>query len=565
MADEAIEKAVKEVLSQIPDADEDMVREEFVRYHKEFVIPPQDAMRSVLRKVQSNAGIVAATTEQSAGGIQAAPLKKVERLAELGPEDKNIVIEVKIITHNPVTQAVRGRDRDIAFGTLEDNPWGNDDKVRWDYKDWAPSPNLKPGAIVRIEGCSVNEYQGKRSLNINQSSRVIVLQEGAETVIDPTEPMTIAEAIQAEGMVTIVGRVISSRDDVITKRDGSGTIDVVRGKIADDTGSLGFLSWEPFTHQTGVLLKIQSATIRRFRDTPELNFGRTTKVEIFHDSNFADAETLAESSVVTISQLRDGAKDVTIIAQLQSLTERKFTNAEGEEKIVYAGQLIDPTGQCKSSMWCDVGITEDELPIVVRLENARVRAWQGIPDVTIDDVNQVIRLEQKPWDDINVENHVIEAKLSELAKSGSRVGISTAATVVSVRDDCGIIWRCPECRRTLRDDNCQVHGSVTGTRDVRMRMVIDDGQASGSVIIGNEPTLEFLDTDMSGFEDMLAEKGQFGFAQSLRNSLLGRQLKVNGRTIVDEQGMMIIANDIEVIEVDAVLAASESRDKWGLL
>ena len=111
MADEAIEKAVKEVLSQIPDADAEMVREEFVRYHEEFIIPPQDAMRSVLRKVQSKVGIVAAATaEQSAGGIQTAPMKKVERLAELGAEDKNIVIEVKIITHNPVTQAVRGSD-----------------------------------------------------------------------------------------------------------------------------------------------------------------------------------------------------------------------------------------------------------------------------------------------------------------------------------------------------------------------------------------------------------------------------------------------------------------------
>ena len=565
MADEAIEKAVKEVLSQIPDAEEDMVREEFVRYQGEFIIPPQDAMRSVLRKVQSKAGVAAAATgEQTAGRMQTTPLKKVERLAELGGEDKNIVIEVKIISHNPVTQAVRGRDRDIAFGTLEDNPWGTGDKVRWDYKDWAPSANLKAGAIVRIEGCSVNEYQGKRSLNINQSSRVVVLQEGAETVFDPTEPLTIAEAMEKDGMVTIVGRVISAREDSITRRDGSGTIDVVRGKIADDTGSLGFLSWDPFTHQAGTLLKIQSATIRRFRDTPELNFGRTTKVEIFHDANFSDVETLAESSVVTISQLRDGAKDVTIIAQLQSLTERKFTNAEGEEKTVYAGQLIDPTGQCKSSMWCDVGITEDELPIVVRLENARIRAWQGIPDVTIDNANQVIRLEQKPWQDINVENHVIEVDLSELAKSGSRVGISTVATVVSVRDDCGIIWRCPECRRTLSDDNCQVHGDVVGTRDIRMRMVIDDGQASGSVIIGSEPTLAFLDTDLSGFEDMLAEKGQFGFAQSLRERLLGRQLKVDGRSIVDDQGMMIIANVIVAVEVDAVLAATESRSKWGL-
>ncbi|MDP6639910.1 MAG: hypothetical protein QGH90_01130 [Candidatus Poseidoniaceae archaeon] len=561
MADEAIERAVKEVLAQIPSADEEMVRQEFTRYQAEFIIPPQDAMRSVLRKVQTHAGIVVAETKSAA---PSAPMKKVERLSELAADDKNIVIEVKIVSHNPVVQSVRGQDRNIAFGTLQDNPWSGQGE-RWDYKDWGPSANLKVGAIVRIEGCTVNEYQGKRSLNINQSSRVVVLQEGSAATTNPSDPITIAEASEQDGMVTIVGRLLSARADVITRRDGSGTIDVVRGKIADSTGSIGFLSWEPFSHTEGELLKIEAANIRRFRDTPELNFGRTTKVEVFHDTNFPDTETLAESSLMTISQLRDGAKDVTIIAQLQSITERNFTNQEGEEKKVYAGQLVDPTGQCKSSMWCEVDFTEDELPIMLRLENTRIRAWQGIPDVTIDDASQITRLEQEPWGDISPENHVVAAELRDLADSGSRVGIETSGTVVSIRNDSGIIWRCPECRRALREDNCQVHGAVQGNRDVRVRLVIDDGHSNGSVIIGSEPTFAFLETDMAGFEDTMGELGQFGFAQSLRDRLLGRQLKVGGRTIVDEQGMMIIANSIETVDVDAALAASEARTAWRLV
>ena len=34
-----------------------------------------------------------------------------------------------------------------------------------------------------------------------------------------------------EGPVSVVARVIAVRPDIITKRDGSGTIDVVRGKL----------------------------------------------------------------------------------------------------------------------------------------------------------------------------------------------------------------------------------------------------------------------------------------------------------------------------------------------
>ena len=216
-------------------------------------------------------------------------------------------------------------------------------------------------------------------------------------------------------------------------------------------------------------------------------------------------------------------------------------------------------------MWCEVDFTEDELPIMLRLENTRIRAWQGIPDVTIDDASQITRLEQEPWGDISPENHVVAAELRDLADSGSRVGIETSGTVVSIRNDSGIIWRCPECRRALREDNCQVHGVVQGNRDVRVRLVIDDGHSNGSVIIGSEPTFAFLETDMAGFEDTMGELGQFGFAQSLRDRLLGRQLKVGGRTIVDEQGMMIIANSIETVDVDAALAASEARTAWRLV
>ena len=40
------------------------------------------------------------------------------------------------------------------------------------------SEHLRAGAIVRIEGASVNEFRDKRSLNINHPRRVVVLQRG---------------------------------------------------------------------------------------------------------------------------------------------------------------------------------------------------------------------------------------------------------------------------------------------------------------------------------------------------------------------------------------------------
>ena len=62
------------------------------------------------------------------------------------------------------------------------------------------------------------------------------------------------------------------------KRDGSGQLNVVRGRLADSTGSIGMLSWSDFDHEPGTLLKIEGASIRRFRDTPEVNISDSSRV-----------------------------------------------------------------------------------------------------------------------------------------------------------------------------------------------------------------------------------------------------------------------------------------------
>ena len=63
----------------------------------------------------------------------------------------------------------------------------------------------------------------------------------------------------------------------------------------------------------------------------------------------------------------------------------------------------------------------------------------------------------------------------------------------------------------------------------------------------------------------ISENGSMQFIQDLREKLLGRDLIANGRTIVDEQGAMLLSDDVNLIETDSVLAASELRSKWGVV
>ena len=388
--------------------------EAFARYEKDFLIPPEDAMRSVLRRFQSDTGVTQPSTTQSNNTQrQSAPIKKASKLSELSSEDRNVEIEVEIVTHNPRTTMVRGEEKIVPYGLLEDQPWSEGgDRTRWEFKDWGNNPNIAPGAVVRLEGVSVNEYQGRMSLNINQASRVVVLREGERTVTTPGEPVEINN-IKNPGNVTVVGRLLASRKDQIHRKDGSGSIDIVRGRIADDTGAIGFLSWESFEHEIGTLLKFENAQVKVFRDTPEINIGSSTRIEVFHDSNFASADDLVARSVSKIEDLRDGSRDVEIIVEIQKMIRRDFKGKDGEDKSVWSGDIADPTGKCRCSIWSEPPFDFEATPVVVRLRGVRVRAWQGIPDITIDDVSQIEILAAAPWgDDVDLTNNVVDVPLT---------------------------------------------------------------------------------------------------------------------------------------------------------
>ena len=562
MSEEKYEDHINAVLSECPNADRNEVAEAFAKYESEFYIPPQDALRSIVRRFKGD--MSPSNTTSNSSTEKSSVSKKVASLTELSATDRDIEIEVEIISHNLREQTIRGEQKQIAFGLIEDNPWDEGgQRNRWEYKDWGPNSNISPGSVVRIEGASVNEYQGRMSLNINQSTRIAVLREGTRPVVAPGEPIEINN-IPSDGYVCVVGRILSSRPDQIHRKDGSGSIDVVRGRMADESGTIGFLSWEPFEHEIGALVKVDGAQVRTFRDTPELNFGRTTKVELFHDSNFADAESLMEQNIVTISQLRDGSRDVEAIVQITEWSKRSFVR-DGEEKFLWSGQIADPTGKCRMSAWEELPISESDLPVTIKVKGVRVRSWQGIPDITVDKSAQVEILESTPWDgSIDLSNHIVEVSLTELVNGSSRVGISTQGVVASVREDCGIIMRCAQCRRVLRDGNCSEHGENEGTQDVRLRLVIDDGTSTSSLLINKDATLNLLNMTEDEIKAEIDSNGQMEFVQRLRGKLLGQLVSASGRTIVDDQGAMLLADKTELVDQDPGLISTEIRAKWGV-
>jgi len=561
---EEFEEEIRAVKEAVPDADENAIAGEFSRYRDEFLVPPKHALRSVIEHFQKEAGMEVNAPKTSSSRPAA---KSVERFSNLSSDDTNVTIEVEVVTYVPRMQMVRGEEKQIAFGWIEDNPWEEGgQRTRWDFKDWGNhAENLSPGSVVRLEGVSVNEWNGKRSLNINQTSRVAVLR-GSErkVVVAPSEPTSIERVLGMDGFATVVARVISTRPMTVNKKDGSGTIDMVKGRLADDSGTIGFACFGGFEHPVGTLLKIEGAAIRRFRNTPELNIGDRTKVEVYHDNAFASLDDLAASSVMQIGQLRDGSADVGITVQLTSWGSRSFTGKDGAEKTVWGGDAVDPTGTCRLTAWSELPIDDGSLPLALKLSNVRVRSWQGTPDITVDRSEQVEVLDKIPWDAIDASTHSVEVDFSELLAGGSRSGVTSTATVISVASGSGIIHRCPECKKAMRDGACREHGPQEGVEDLRLRIILDDGLANGALILGRVSAEAFLGQTMAEVQDATQGDGGEAFLADLRSRMLGRKHTFTGRAMIDAQGALLMGDHFALTEVDLAESANEVRERWGV-
>ena len=214
--------------------------------------------------------------------------------------------------------------------------------------------------------------------------------------------------------------------------------------------------------------------------------------------------------------------------------------------------------------WSELPIDEGSLPLAVKLSNVRVRSWQGTPDLTVDQAQQVEILEAIPWDEIDATSHSVEVDFSELLNGGSRSGVTSTATVISVQSGSGIIHRCPECKKAMRDGACRDHGPQVGVEDLRLRIIMDDGLSNGALILGRASAEAFLGQTLEDVRKATESDNGEAFLADLRAQMLGRKHTFSGRAMIDAQGALLMADNFSIAETDLEKSANDVRERWGV-
>ena len=210
------------------------------------------------------------------------------------------------------------------------------------------------------------------------------------------------------------------------------------------------------------------------------------------------------------------------------------------DSVAQVGLLGDETGTTKFVAFETSDLPELEEGKVYRLENLVTDEYQGNFSVKLNRTTTITEVDEEI--EVGDDAETVEGALVDI-QSGS-----------------GLIKRCPEddCTRVLQNGRCSEHGDVEGEFDLRIKGVLDDGEAVHEVIFDRESTEELTGTTLEEAKDMAMDAlDTTVVADEMRTGTLGRYYRVSG----PQFGRYVLVDEFERLSdpVDAEAALIEAR------
>jgi len=351
-----------------------------------------------------------------------------------------------------------------------------------------------------------------------------------------SERKLIADIEPNERSVNLLGHVIAiNPKEIIVKGENR---QIFYGILGDESGTIQFTAWNDIEVERGDVIEISNAYTREWQGIAQLNLGDRASI------TKTDKDKLPKSAFepreFKVKDLRSGLGSVVVTARILELNERE-TTVNGETKKVFSGNIADETGKAQFTSWHDFNLKEND---VFKISGGYVKSWKGIPQLTFDQNATVKKMDKSkiPKGDLEVNKMPIHL----LVEKRGALGVEIEGTVIEIRPGSGLIMRCPECNRSLVNGECSIHGTVEGTPDIRIKLVVDDGIGAVSGILNREATEKLLGKTLEECKEM----GEKVLLDELNLMLFAHRISMQGNALSDEFGTTFIAKSAELIDID---------------
>ncbi|RQH00403.1 Single-stranded DNA binding protein [Natrarchaeobius oligotrophus] len=362
----------------------------------------------------------------------------------------------------------------------------------------------------------------------------------------------VAEIDPDDGNVTVTGVVLTAGERSIRYQGDDHVI--VEGRIADDTGVIDYTAWEDFGLEPGDTITAGNASVREWDGEPELNLGESTSLSFEETPLDVPYEIGGEAQ---LAELRTGDRAVTVEASVLECERRTIDGRDGETEIL-SGVFGDESGRLPFTNWEPT--PEIEAGGSVRIENAYVKEFRGVPEVNVSTFSTVTELDRA----IDVGADATSMAIGEAVRTGGIYDVEVVGNLIAVRDGSGLIQRCPECYRVTQKGQCRTHGEVDAVDDLRVKAILDDGTGTVTVVLDDELTQRvYGGTLEDALEQARDAMDQEVVADTIRERIVGREYRVRGHLTVDDYGANLDAETFEENDDDPVERATAFLEAVG--
>jgi len=407
----------------------------------------------------------------------------------------------------------------------------------------------------------LNTYLNEYRVTPDAAKRGIKRKYGAE---GPSSFVTadviskkIADLMGTEMNVDITAKAVYVDKKQITVRGSQKTI--ISGIIGDETGTAPFTIWEGDNLELvkGEVYVLKNAYTKKWNDRVQVNLGSRGRVE--KGANLTvdvpDRTLLIDAAEIKIGNIMDGLGNVTVTGRIMSVEERNIT-VKGEAKIVFSGIIADDSGKIQYSAWNDYELKEGE---TICIKNAYIRSWKGIPQLNLGDKCEVSRVDDSFGE---IDMNASKKTVADIASIGGGLGVSITGTVVDLRGGSGLIRRCPECNRSVLNDECATHGHVEPVFDLRMKLILDDGTGAISAIVNRRDTEAMTGITLEAAEGLARARGSPDLiAKEIAQMMIMKKVTVSGNVLSDDYGPMMIVEEARIESIDVLKEAEELYDE----
>ncbi|MDG5759788.1 Single-stranded DNA binding protein [Natronococcus sp. A-GB1] len=359
----------------------------------------------------------------------------------------------------------------------------------------------------------------------------------------------VADITPEDGSVTVTGTVLTAGKRSI-RYQGSDHV-IVEGQLADETGRIDYTAWEDFGFEAGDTITAGNAGVREWDGEPELNVGESTALSFESDSlEISDEISYEIGGEAELTDLEAGDRARTLEVAVLECERRTIDGRDGETEIL-SGVLGDESGRLPFTNWDPV--PEIEEGASVRIENAYVQEFRGVPEVNVSEFSRVSALERE----IDVGSDATTMDVGEAVRTGGIYDVELVGNAIAIRDGSGLIQRCPECYRVIQKGQCRTHGDVDGIDDLRVKAILDDGTGTVTAILDDELTQQVYGGDLEDALEAAREAmDQEVVADEIRENVVGREYRVRGHLSVDEYGANLDAETFEESDDDPAARAT---------